>query len=302
MTDTILLAVCRDAQIKASAITSRNMVEKARHYHRTLPLATAALGRALSAGSLFGAQLKTENESVTLQIKGGGPLGSIVVVSDHLGNVRGYLQNPAADLPLKANGKLDVGRGVGNDGFLTLIRDMGMREPFVGTVELVSGEIAEDVTAYLAQSEQVPSACELGVLLDTDQSVRAAGGYIVQLMPGVTQETAERLEASVARAGAVTAMLDRGLNVEELLLRVLEGFDVEILERRPVEYRCNCSQERVLKALVSLGRTELAELAEKQESVEVCCQFCDKQYRFSAEELIRLTRAASGPANETEKA
>ena len=288
MQDSIIRVLAKDAPVQASAITARGLVERARQIHKTLPLATAALGRSLMAASLLGSQLKVDEGSLTLRIKGGGPLGSITVVSDAQGNVRGYVQDGQVELPLKAPGKLDVGRGVGTDGTLTVIKDLNMKDPYVGTIPLISGEIAEDVTAYLTASEQIPSACALGVLVDTDQSVLCAGGYLIQLLPGASDEVITRLEEGVARAGAVSQSLHEGLSGLALLERVLEGFHLEVLEEQPVEYRCYCSRARVERALISLGRAELEEMIAQQGGAEIACQFCDTVYPFTGAELQAL--------------
>lgn len=274
------------------AISGRDIVERARVIHRTWPVATAALGRTLLAASMLGAQLKDEGGSVTLRIKGGGPLGTILAVSDCGGNVRGYVQNPAVDVPRKAVGKLDVGAAVGTDGMLTLIRDMGLKEPYVGSVALLSGEIAEDLAGYFVRSEQIPTACALGVLVDPDSSVKTAGGYLIQLLPGADEGVIERIEAGIARVGPVSALLDRGAGPEELLRQVLADFQVKVLERTPVAYRCDCSRERVSRALISMGRAELRELIEEQGGAEITCQFCDRVYTFTKEELEELLAEA----------
>lgn len=288
MADQIVRVLAKGAPVKASAITAKEIVERARQIHKTLPVATAALGRSLMACSLLGNQLKEEEGSVTLRIKGGGPLGTITAVSDSGGNVRGYVQNPEVDLPLKGPAKLDVGSAVGREGTLTIIRDLRMKEPYVGTVPLVSGEIAEDVTAYLAESEQIPSACALGVLVDTDQSVLCAGGYLIQLLPGADDAVIGAVERGVAAVGPVTEALRGGVTALELLRRVLKDFELEILAEEPVEYRCYCSRERVTAALVSMGREELAGLIEEQGRAELTCQFCDKVYGYSRDELTKL--------------
>lgn len=287
MTDHIVRAVTADGFIRADAISSRNLTERARQIHYCLPLATAALGRTLAAASIMGSQCKNPNDSITIQIRGDGPLGSIIAVSDGEGNVRGYLQNPDVDLPLRVEHKLDVGKGVGK-GQLVVIRDLGLKEPYIGMVELVSGEIAEDIAAYFMESDQVPSACALGVLIDTDQSVRAAGGYIIQLMPGADEGIAERLEAAVQNAGPVTKMLDKGMSPTEILLKVLDGFSPKIISEMPVEYKCYCTEERVKGALKTMGKDELMKLSGEQDSFEVTCQFCDKQYIFTPEQLREL--------------
>lgn len=288
MTDQIVRVLAKDAPVKASAITAKVLVERARQIHKTLPVATAALGRSLMACSLLGNQLKEEEGSVTLRIKGGGPLGTVTAVSDSGGNVRGYVQNPEVDLPLKGPAKLDVGSAVGREGTLTIIKDLRMKEPYVGTVPLVSGEIAEDVTAYLAESEQIPSACALGVLVDTDQSVLCAGGYLIQLLPGADDAVISAVERGVAAVGPVTEALRGGMTALELLRQVLKDFELEILAEEPVEYRCYCSRDRVTAALVSMGREELAGLIEEQGGAELTCQFCDKVYDYGREELTAL--------------
>ena len=285
MSDTILRAMTTDGWVKAVAINSRNIVERARTIHDTTPTATAALGRTLSACAMLGNMQKIENGSVTLQIKGGGPLGTILAVSDAEGNVRGYVQNPHITLLEKYAGKLDVGAAVGTDGMLTVIRDLQMKEPYVGSVELVSGEIGDDVTAYLVQSEQCPSACGLGVLVDVDHSVKVAGGFILQLLPGAPDTIIDKLETGIAAAGSVTAMLDAGLSLQELLTKVTGGMELEFFEPTEVEYRCYCTHERVEAALISLGKEELTEIAESNEDVKMECQFCDTKYIFTPAEL-----------------
>ena len=288
MRDEIVRAITADGMVKATAITGRALVERARTIHTLLPMATAALGRALMGASMMGDMLKEEKGAVTLQIKGGGPLGTVLAVSDHQGNVRGYVQNPHVDLMEKYPGKLDVGAAVGQDGTLTVIKDLGMKEPYVGSIGLFSGEIADDLAMYFVESEQIPTACALGVLVGKDQSVTAAGGYLIQLLPGAGEETITRIEEGVKRLGPVSPALERGLDGEGLLRAVLEGTQLEILEKHPVEYRCYCSRDRVTRALISMGRGELASLIEEQGQAELTCQFCDKVYRYTKEELEEL--------------
>lgn len=282
----------KDGFVKAVAISSREITETARRMHKTLPTATAALGRLLAAASMMGNMQKVEDGSITLQIKGGGPLGTLLAVSDAEGNVRGWVENPQISLLEKYRGKLDVGAAVGTDGMLTVIRDLRMKEPYVGSVELVSGEIAEDITQYFAQSEQIPTACALGVLVETDQSVRAAGGYIVQLLPGAPDETIDLVEAGIHAAGNVTAMLDSGLSAEDMLRTVLGPFEVEILETAPVAYRCYCSREKVERTLLTLGREELGQIVRSGETLHVDCQFCDKIYDFTPENVQDILNQA----------
>ena len=291
--DEIVRMMTGDGMVKAVAVTGRDMVERARQIHKTLPVATAALGRTLMAASMMGDMLKEEDGSVTLQIKGGGPLGAITAVSDSRGNPRGYLQNGQVDIPRKYQGKLDVGTAVGSSGSLTVMKDMGLKEPYIGSVQLVSGEIAEDITAYFVESEQVPTACALGVLVDKDQSVAAAGGYLVQLLPGADESAIQRLEESIARLGPVTDALHGGADAVQLLERVLEGQEPELLERRPVAYKCYCSRERVSRAIISMGKEEMQSLIEEQGGAELTCQFCDKVYRFTKEDLQELLEEAT---------
>lgn len=279
--------------MKAMAISARDTVERARAIHDCWPVAAAALGRLLMAASMMGAVMKTEEGAVTLRVKGGGPLGALTAVSDSRGNVRGYVQNPAVDVPRKAKGKLDVGAAVGADGDLTVIRDLGLKEPYIGSVQLVGGEIAEDVAAYFVESEQVPTACALGVLIAPDQTVQAAGGYLIQLLPGADEEVVSAVERGVAKLGAVSGRLDAGMDPLGLLREVLGEFELEVLETAPIEYRCYCTRERVSRALISLGREELTSLIEEQGGAELTCQFCDKVYHFDGEELKALRDEAA---------
>ena len=288
MRDEIVRAITADGLVKAAAITGRDLVERARNIHTLLPVATAALGRTLMAASLMGDAMKIYGSSLTLQIKGGGPLGTILAVSDEAGNVRGYVQNPHVELMEKAPGKLDVGRAVGETGSLTVIKDLGMKEPYVGTIDLLSGEIADDIAAYFVESEQIPTACALGVLVGTDQSVTSAGGYLIQLLPGAGEDIITKIEAGVQRVGSVSHALEGGLDGAGLLRAVLSDFDLEILETHPVEYRCYCSRDRVTRALISMGREELSSLIQEQGQAELTCQFCDQIYRYSKEDLEEI--------------
>lgn len=288
MRDEIVRAITADGLVKAAAITGRDLVERARNIHTLLPVATAALGRTLMAASLMGDAMKIDGSSLTLQIKGGGPLGTILAVSDEAGNVRGYVQNPHVELMEKAPGKLDVGRAVGETGSLTVIKDLGMKEPYVGTIDLLSGEIADDIAAYFVESEQIPTACALGVLVGTDQSVTSAGGYLIQLLPGAGEDIITKIETGVQRVGSVSHALEGGLDGAGLLRAVLSDFDLEILETHPVEYRCYCSRDRVTRALISMGRKELSSLIQEQGQAELTCQFCDQIYRYSKEDLEEI--------------
>ena len=286
--DYIIRAVTSDGFVKAMAIRSTALVERARTIHKTTPTATAALGRLLTACSMMGNLQKVENGALTLQVKGGGPLGTLLATSDAEGNVRGYVHNPSITLLEKYAGKLDVGAAVGTDGTLTVIRDLQMKEPYIGSVALVSGEIADDVTAYFAQSEQTPTACALGVLVNTDQSVRVAGGYLIQLLPGAPEDVIMKIETGIACAGAVTPMLETGLTPEEILRKVLCEFELEFFEETPVEYRCYCSRDRVSATLITIGRKDLQEIVEEGKPITVECQFCDRVYTFTPEDVKAL--------------
>ena len=286
--DYIVRMIAKDAPIKAMAIQGREMVQRAREIHHTSPVATAALGRTLMAASMMGQQIKEKDGSVTIRINGGGPLGSILAVSDSDGNVRGYVQNGQIDVPLKGPAKLDVGWAVGTAGSLTVIKDLRMKEPYVGTIPLVSGEIAEDITAYFAESEQIPTACALGVLVEKDLSVAAAGGYLIQLLPGASDADIDKIEAGIAQVGQVTHHLSQGVSPEELLRMVLCSFDLKTLESVPVSYRCYCSRERMRSALASMGKEELRALIAEQGRAEMTCQFCDAVHVFEKEELEAL--------------
>ena len=294
--DQLIRVIAKDAPVKAMAISARDTVERARAIHDCWPVASAALGRLLMAASMMGAVLKAEDGSVTLRVRGGGPLGALTAVSDSGGNVRGYVQNPAVDVPRKAKGKLDVGAAVGGEGDLTVIRDLGMKEPYIGSVQLVGGEIAEDIAAYFVESEQIPTACALGVLIAPDQTVQAAGGYLIQLLPGADDAVVSAVERGVARLGAVSARLDGGMEPLELLQEVLADFELEVLETTPIEYRCYCSEERVSRALISLGREELDKLIREQDGAELTCQFCDRVYRYSGDQLRALREELDRPA------
>ena len=286
--DRIVRAISSDGLVQAAAICSRDLTERARQIHKLLPVGTAALGRTLSAASLMGNALKDGGASLTLQIKGGGPLGTVLAVSDNQGNVRGYVTNPQVDIPLRPDGKLDVGGAVGHEGTLTVIKDLHMKEPYVGTIDLLGGEIAEDVAAYFVESEQIPTACGLGVLVDRDQSVKAAGGYLIQLMPGATEDTIVKVEGGIMAAGNVSAILDKDDDPEHLLREVMSDFAPKILETCPVEYRCYCSRQRVERALISLGKDELRQILDEQGHCSMTCQFCDAVYDFSGDELKAL--------------
>ena len=288
MGDQLVRAITKDGMVKAVAVTTRELTERARQIHKTLPAATAALGRTLAAASMMGNALKEDGASLTLRIQGGGPLGILLAVSDNQGNVRGTVDNPAVDLPLRPDGKLDVGTAVGCDGTLTVIRDLHMKDPYVGSVGLLGGEIAEDLAAYFVESEQIPTACGLGVLVDRDQSVLAAGGYLIQLLPGAGDDVITKVERGVMAAGSVTSLLSRSNSSEAMLRELLSDFDLEILERSPIAYRCDCSRDRMERALISLGPEELKSIIDEQGGAELTCRFCDNVQRFTKAELESL--------------
>ena len=288
MKDYLVRGMSMDGFVKAVAIRSTELVRRGAEIQRTTPNATAAFGRALTAASMMGNMQKVENGSMTLQIRGGGPIGTITVVSDAEGNVRGCVTEPRVPLVEKYPGKLDVGATVGTNGTITVIRDLQMKEPYIGSTELVSGEIGDDVTAYFAQSEQVPTACALGVLVDRDTSVKVAGGYILQLLPGAPEETITALEEGIQQAGAVTPMLEAGMTPEDILGQVCGSLGVVFMETAEVGYKCYCSRQRVERALISLGREELTQIMEEGKPFPVECQFCDTVYTFTPEDVAEL--------------
>ena len=292
MNDYLVRGMTMDGFVKVVAIRSTELVRRGAQIQGTTPNATAAFGRALTAASMMGNMQKVDNGSMTLQIRGGGPIGTITVVSDPEGNVRGCVTEPKVPLVEKYPGKLDVGATVGTDGTLTVIRDLQMKEPYVGSTPLVSGEIADDVTAYFAQSEQTPTACALGVLVDRDLSVKVAGGYLVQLLPGVPDDIIDKLEAGIQRAGAVTNMLEAGMTPEDILGQVCGDLGVVFMETTEVSYKCYCSRERVESALISLGKKELTEIAAEEKAFPVECQFCDTVYTFTPEDIRKLIKNA----------
>lgn len=287
----IIRAVAAEDMIKIAVISAPDMVEEARTIHGLSATACAALGRALLGASLLGNAMKGEKDTLTLRLNGGGPVGSVVAVSDSAGNVRGYVDEPKADLPTRQDGKLDVGGLVGRDGTLTVSRDLGMKEPYIGSVSLVSGEIAEDLTAYLVESEQIPSACGLGVLVGTDHHILAAGGFLVQLLPGAPDELIQKIEDNIFMMDQLTTILHED-GAEEVLRQILRGLDPQILDTDEVRYRCYCSRERIEAALQSAGNETLQELAGEGTETEVSCQFCGKQYLFTPEELLKLQTEA----------
>ena len=289
MNDYIIRATAANDQIRAFAAVTTEMVETAREHHNTSPVATAALGRLLTAGAMMGSMMKGEKDVLTLQIKAGGPLQGITVTADSQGNVKGYVGNPDVCIPANSKGKLDVAGAVG-PGFLTVIKDMGLKEPYSGQVMLQTCEIAEDLTYYFATSEQVPSAVGLGVLMNKNNTVRQAGGVIVQLMPFAEEEVISRLEQNVQKINSVTNLLEEGHTPESLLEKVLEGFDIQINEKMDTRFHCNCSKERVAKALISIGRKELNEMIQEGKPIEMNCHFCNTNYNFTVEELKEILR------------
>ena len=288
MNDYLVRGMTMDGFVKFVAIRSTELVRRAAEIHHTAPNATAALGRCLTAASMMGNMQKVENGSMTLQIRGGGPIGTITVVSDAAGNVRGTVTEPNVPLEEKFPGKLDVGATVGTDGTITVIRDLQMKEPYIGSTPLVSGEIGDDVTAYFAHSEQTPTACALGVLVDRDQTVKVAGGYIVQLLPGAPDEVIDAVEKGIQQAGAVTKMLEKGLTPEEILTEVCGDLGVLFFENEPVCYKCYCDRHRVEAALISIGREELTEIMADGKPFPVECQFCDTVYTFTPDDIAEL--------------
>ena len=286
----ILRAVSGDGLVKISAIEGRKIVERARTIHKTSPTATAALGRSLCATSMLGDMLKEESASLTVRINGGGPVGTIMTVSDSSGNVRGYAQNPAADLPTRADGKLDVGGAVGKDGTLSVVKDLGLKEPYVGVIPLVSGEIAEDIASYFATSEQIPTVCGLGVLVNPDLSVKVAGGYLIQLLPFADESCIDVLEKTINTLPPVTTMMTEGMTAEEIALKLLDGLEPNILDESEVSYKCDCSRERTERVLISLGKDELSKMADEGKDIEICCHFCDKKYTFTPKEISELIK------------
>lgn len=285
--DTLVRAIADNAQIRAFAVRTTDMTETARRAHDTSPVVTAALGRLMSGAAMMGSMLGEEDELLTLQVDGDGPVGGITVTADGHGSVKGYARNPQAMCPASAAGKLDVGRIVGR-GYLTVIKDMGMEEPYNSRIELVTGEIGDDLAQYFVSSEQIPSGVGLGVLMNKDNTVRCAGGFIIQLMPFASDECISRLEASLSEIRSVTELLDMGLSPEDMLRRILKDVDVEITDRREVAFRCNCTRDRVERVLLSMGASQLEELASEGENVELNCQFCNTHYVFSPQEIREL--------------
>ncbi len=290
MKDYIVRATAADTQIRAFAASTTQLVEMARMHHNTSPVATAALGRLLTAGGMMGSMMKNDTDVLTLQVQCGGPIGGMTVTADSQGHVKGYVNNPDVILPAK-NGKLDVGGALGA-GFLNVIKDMGLKEPYSGQTILRTGEIAEDLTYYFATSEQVPSSVGLGVLMEKDNKVRCAGGFIVQVMPFIEDEVLDKLENNIQKIQSVTAMLDDGHTPEEMLGHVLEGLDMKVVDTMPVEFSCNCSKQRIEKAIISVGKKEIQSMIDDGEEIEVKCHFCNTAYKFTVDELKELRKKA----------
>lgn len=278
-----------EGDLTVIAADTTDAVARAEQIHKTSAVTTAALGRLLTAASMMGAVLKGKDDSLTLRLSGDGPAGSVIAVSDSSGNVRGYISNPIVEIPLNIKGKLDVAGAVGTSGTLTVMKDLGLKEPYIGQVPIASGEIAEDITSYFAVSEQTPTVCALGVLVNPDLTVKEAGGFIIQLLPTAMEDTIEKVEECIKDIPSVTQMLTSGLTPEDICRRVLGKFELELLDESSPEYRCNCSKERVSKALISLGKDELEDMA-KENGTEVCCHFCDKKYNFTPDEIRNLIK------------
>lgn len=287
MEDYLVRAIAANGQVRAFAAYTKNTVETARQAHNTSPVVTAGLGRLLTAGAMMGSMMKGDRDVLTIKAEGSGPVGHYLVTADSKGNVKGYAANPNVILPANAAGKLDVGGSLGV-GLLTVIKDLGLKEPYTGTCELVSGEIAEDLTYYFASSDQTPSSVGLGVLMTKDNTVNVAGGFIIQLMPDATEETISIVEEKISTIKSVTSMLENGLDPEGIINLILGGLDPEILDKMPVRFYCNCSKERVSKALIAIGRKELDNIIEENEPIEVKCHFCNKAYNFTVDELKKL--------------
>lgn len=285
----IVRTISADASVVATAFDAKDVVAEIERIHKPSAVVTAALGRLSIAASLIGMGLKNKDDTVTVRMNGNGPCGTLIAVADSFGNVKSYVGNPIVEIPLNNLGKLDVKGAVGTEGTLTVIKDLGLREPYTGQIPIMSGEIAEDIAAYFAISEQIPTVCGLGVLVNPDLSVAAAGGYLIQLLPFADEKVIDIIENNIKSLPSVTEMLSSGVTVEEMALKVLDGLTPNVLDDFSAEYKCDCSKERVERALISIGRNDLKEMAAENENTEVCCHFCDKKYSFSSEELIALS-------------
>lgn len=292
----LIRCISKMGDLTVMAADTTDIVNRAADIHKTSAVTSAALGRLLTAASLMGSALKGKDDSITVKLNGNGPAGTVLAVSDSSGNVRGYVQNPVVELALNKIGKLDVSGAVGTDGFVTVVKDLGLKDPYVGQTPIVSGEIAEDITAYFAQSEQIPTVCALGVLVNPDLTIKAAGGFIIQLLPTATNETIDLVEKGLEGIEPISAMIDKSMTPEEICRHVLRYFELDVLDESNPVYKCYCSRERTEKALISIGKQGLSEMAE-DEITEVCCQFCDKKYRFSREEIKALLSQVTKQAN-----
>ncbi len=292
MADYIVNAITSNGAIRVVAADTTELCNRAQEIHKMSPTAAAALGRALTAAAIMGSMLKSSDDSITVQLSGGGPIGRVVAVGDGKANVKGYVDNPLVDLPLNEKGKLDVGGAVGRDGFLSIIRDLGLKEPYVGQVPLANGEIAEDLTKYYATSEQIPTAVALGVLVDVDYTIKAAGGFILQVLPGAYDEDIDNVEKTVASISSVTEMLSEGKKPEDIVKQLLSDYEIEFFDNVPTEYKCDCSRERTDRALISIGQEELTKIIEEDGKAQITCHFCDNIYDYSKEELTELLESA----------
>lgn len=292
MADYIVNAITSNGAIRVVAADTTELCNRAQEIHKMSPTAAAALGRTLTAAAIMGSMLKSSDDSLTVQLSGGGPIGKVVAVSDGKANVKGYVGNPLVDLPLNDKGKLDVGGAVGNDGFLSIIRDLGLKEPYVGQVPLVNGEVAEDLTRYYATSEQLPTAVALGVLVDVDYTIKAAGGFILQVLPGAYDEDIDNVEKTVASISSVTEMLDSGKKPEDIVQQLLKDYEIEYFDNVPTSYQCDCCRDRTDRALISIGKEELTKIIEEDGKAEITCHFCDNVYNYTKEELEALLENA----------
>lgn len=288
MKDYLIRGIDKTGSIRIFVASTTNMVEEARLAHNTSPTATAAFGRSLTAATMMGIMMKNEQDRLTLKIAGGGPIGTIMIVANNKGEVKGYVDYPYADVPSREDGKLDVGRLVGSDGTITTIMDLGLKDPYVGQSNLISGEIAEDLAVYYMSSEQQPSAVGLGVLVDTDISVKAAGGYIIQLLPDVSNEDITKIETALSKIEPVSTLIDRGLSPEDIMKQLLEGFEMRVLNKLDIKYKCDCSRELIEGVIISIGKKEIQSMIDEDGQGEVICHFCNKKYHFSKEELENL--------------
>lgn len=286
----LLRYITSDGTVSIIGVDTTDMVARAEQIHRTSAVTTAALGRLLTAASMIGITLKGEKDSVTLRLNGGGPAGTVIAVSDSLGNARGYVSEPVVEIPLNSKGKLDVAGAVGKDGSLIVIKDIGMKDPYIGNVPIVSGEIAEDITYYYAVSEQIPTVCALGVLVNPNLTVNSAGGFIIQLLPFAPDDVIDKLEKSINKLKPVTTMLSEGMSISEICALAMDGFEIELLDEFEVEYKCDCNRERVEKALCTVGKQELTEILNQDGKAELNCHFCDKKYRFDAADLEKMIK------------